>query len=95
MPERPPSPMLPSLIVARYAAKKARQSPSVAKKTAKKARQSPSVAKKKAKKTRKSPLAATKTAKKTARSGARDGVGAAIPSPEDASQLMRSSHKKH
>jgi len=67
MPDRPPSPLLPSLLVARIAAKKARQAPSVAAKTAKKARQAPSVATKTAKKARQAPPAAKKTAKKARR----------------------------
>ena len=102
MPERPPSPMLPSMLPARLAAKTARRSPPAARKAA-------------AKTARRSPPVARKAAAKTARRGARDGklempgsVVAAIlkrfhapfrmhngmTSPEDASQLVPSSLQK-
>ena len=88
MPERPPSPMLPSLLVARYAAKKPRQAPPAAAKTAKKARQAPPAAKKKAKKARQAPSVAKKTARSTARRRAPDGE-LRMPVPVVASILKR------
>jgi hypothetical protein len=75
MSERPPSPMLPSMLPAKLAAKTARRALPVARKpAAKTARSSPPAARKAAAKTaRGSPPVARKAASKTARRGARDG----------------------